>query len=1101
LDDSIDEIANFISTETIGSKEKTLLLPTSRLLVCALRLLVTWKRQFVLGNSKRRRCFENAIKGLVKCLSDCDQINNTAPVAPDLFTEAFSLAVSPANVITAAARCELFRHESAAYIVIFLTLTEATVQSADIVELCNTVWNILSDDVMRLRISAEHRESPPYTGDTARLLVAAKVIAFLTRSLMNEEPAELESSDACSSRTLQTSTLEFLVSRLVLCLACACEQRQNRENVVYILNYIRLVLLATQRSTKQLEVERTMKCVMDPIMWRRCFQSAMQAPLGSELEITFLKIFTESVRLLIVLFPDEGDEVSVQQEPSTIVDDEFDILDDALLGSIDLGDTALQSTGTTAFTLPTCLSSIYGFLVDVLVMCRPSSRNAVAPLPCTGDLNGMTSHGMHFIGEHYNMICSLLTDITAFSWSSTCHQRMLWEVETRFVTRGDQGDSRYMKRIAIALTKLLCRNRTNRNVVELVRRSKESVLFNFIETLVDNNRLSKVPSCNLVRIGASSGLSGECNGFTELSNYQNGKRQSLSALMMGLRDFGDNLGKLLLLIHAQEGRAENEELGDLLLEFYRCRDDTTQSRLGPSIELECFHRFKLLRDMTHSLSSNRSNWTSFERLSCLLLASCSGELARVLQKMGPQDRAHEGVTFDCYEKAKLFETVACYCELYTGLLASIFRDSSYSSVSRTFLKVLFDILDGFISPLFEEQRFVLASALKICYARSAAFLSGVAVAATGMELFSFTCDEAPYRGMLRKSVLRRSRDFVVFVATHFKGMPSPSSSGFLTAIFGTVATESIPRGSSIVHCFGSVDLAMTLVDVDPKQTSPLEGAIEGEFARMIISKQQASAVRDLRLCALKQGIVRQMTGSNLCAPTRIWFLQLSAQLLDLEHETGHDRGDKTIDTSVLCSVAKGIGTCIHQALIREAVVPEELISASFLCARSLIMLPAACAKRSEVGYLVDWMNSFVAAEDDSSLHSLTSEEGHALYLSCFCKWLSGLGKCICNGAAESIDALRFQLRSNGKLAVWSPIGPLPDQVLLCDRLNALETLLNPASRLANGETIINVYTVRGKNKTADTVVKDIQHTRWIPSNTVKATIAEFQTKAAYANTN
>lgn len=1142
-----------------------LLLPSSRILRCCLGLLVAWRERIPLDKAKRLQCFMNVVKALVKNLNDragsindeASFINDKAGGAPpdrDLFSEAFASSTVPVNGGHPGTRRDIFRNESAAYFTMFTYLSFGTcrrgghspIPSRDSNTLCKQVWSLLADDGMKNRQewAALNDGSRPnlltYHGDSFRPYVAAKAISFLTLSVLGlnawscDPFVESSSSTDTHGSNLVTnggsSNLPFLFSCLVACLDCACDAPYKPDIMSCIANCIGIVLIAVgwqapSRDATQGQQHRYETCsVTEAVVHMLLNTNVLQRSVHSVISASFcdveddlcFQVLVAVFRRALMLCPSTecvvAQQTQVVAEPHDDTEDFFGDIDDALLASIDLSGIGFSTSR--ARNLDDCLSSIYNVWADALKQSKPSSRNSVFQRDADPEKRTMSVQGMKLVSRRSDILCCLLADVAASRWHHLSPMKKLWVIETRFSLYNDQGDARYFKTLSQIFTRHLCSRHHLRNVVEVVRHDKEAFVFNLLEAVLETKLLRKVPSCNLGRIESISGSIGEEKGFTELFSFGKGLPTALCDGLMDLRTFCGDLGRILSSVDKEEAVAIDASAGELLIGFNRDAIDRRKTKLVASLERECFDRFTLLRDCITVSQHQAGSWLSFERVSSLLLASCSTELARLLQKIGLQDQARQGVQQDGYDRAKLFETVACYSELYVCLMSVIFRAlSTCGPLSEQFVALLLHITDRFISPLLSGQYVQLLGVLHEIIAFSATFLAGDKPVVGRKETsISSSFDLKPYCDVLRYSLLRRSREFLLSVATGFAAIPCYNPLGMLSA-FLAVATNGNESTTASIGCSFSTrahaTTAITSWEDQAHMQSPLTSAIDAEFARLEdcepLSVDQVKSLVALKRFALQQILVPKLTNNRSDPSSRIGVLRLVQSLLDLEQEEKILVDTARFHALVLCSLAKEIGVSVRAALITSSAVNEELITASFACARSLINLPAACVDSAAVGWLVDWAcSSLVASVADDELVPVPSSVLHARYLWYFCNWLKGLGDVIFDGSCtDRIHTLRDQLRCNELMATekvaWPPIGTGPDQALVSDRLVKLDKRVFPVALLtASGVTITNVYTARSK-KVASAESEKGSLEKWIPSLGVRSAVGQFTAKVKYAS--
>lgn len=1144
IDHSFASVARMLSSADvkISWMGQPLLLPSSRTLRCCLSLLVAWKGRIPSNKAKRLQCFDNAVKALVKILTNegvaSDSMAESGPQERDLFGEAFASSAVADTGGYAELRRIIFRRESAAYLAIlshdscgfYQTGGDHIRKQGEVDTLCKQVWALLSDDGMRQRRDwiafngGSLTAKAAYVGESFRLYIAAKSLSFLILSLSGVIPfsygALLGSSQAQGSDPVGdgrlTTALPYLFSCLTACLDCACDKNDALDIVSCIVCCISITLVCVSRQFPlhhdvslgqlgradcSLVSEAILPMLLDSIVLQRSFRAVTSSSFCDVGGDDCLRILVALIRRVVSLCRSEAPvqlQTSVVTESSAETEEFYDDIDDAVLASIDLcggGGPRNGVNGQSAF-----LSSMYDLLSDALGQAKPSSRYAIVQSDAYLDTTTMSSKGMKLVAKRSDVLCCCLADITAARLYPVCPVTKFWVVGTRSNPCSDRDDAQYFKTLGQYFTRQLCSRHHLLNVVEMIRRGKENFLFDLLESLLESTLLRKLPSCNLERIESASGSIGEEKGFTELISFGKGSPKTLCNRLTEFRTFAFELGRIFV---SDDSQSTYRSVGDRLISFSRESNGSRPRKLIPSLERECFDRFRLFRDLIVMSRTDTGASLSFERLSSLLLASCSEELAHLLQKIGIQDLAHQNVQSAGFDKAKLFETVACFSELYVCVLSVVFR-SLRSDCSDNFVALLHHFCDQFISPLLSSNNFHLLGSLNDIYALCGAVLAAdLPVAVKNVKSASSTFDSKPYCDVLRHALIRRSREFVFSVATGGAVIPRLKLTGILGAFVAAGAHGNESTTSLICRSFSTNEHVNTVVTEENQAygASPLTDAIADEFARF--EDLSPLTVDQIISCsALKRFVVRQILAPKLAIAsidlaTKVGVLRLVQGLLDLEHEERSTADTARLDPLILCSLAKGIGASAQAALFSTSSVNEELLTAAFACARSLVNLPAASVDMNAVGWLVDW--ACTSLEDTGSEISLP-----ARYIWFFCCWLKCLGDFIFDGcctdrtcSAEDLHVVRERLRDNelasGK-RLWPCIGT--ERQSSSDRLLELESRLFPtASLLASGVTITNVYAVRNRGPTPYRGPLE----KWVPSLNVRSAVGQFTAKIKYAS--
>lgn len=1057
-----------------------LLLPSSMVLRCCLRLMVVWKNNLP-RSVTRQRLFNNAMSSFLKSITATDAVESLAEVQADedRFSEAFSISSGRPVEGNLDSRRNDFQHECSAYMAMFASGFVMVDQEACASMLCpEKVWALLSNDAMKtFRTRSSERKdihhAANYHGSNVLIYVCAKVITLSALSWMGASAVEVHpqhpvATTAHGNSFDDASSKEcgFAMSCLVTCLECARGSTQNMTIVISVLNYIGIIISAANKKFASL---RHRKLIVQSFLnsvslLKKCFLAVIQAPEHGNEGDFFLQIFFSVSDGIIEMSPSNGlrhDQFSSCRSPEyqDATDECFNDFDDDILASMDL--TLGHNDSTASNSIFCFLSSLYDCIAEALVAAKPSARN-VSPNINSVDRNHLSTQGMKLVHDRLEVMCLLLADIAAIIWYPTCNIKWLWVVQRRIPTTHDE-DTQYFLILAQMITRDICNQRHIPNVVTLVDQFKESTLFTFLEFALESKILVGVPSCNLDRIASSSGQNGRKKGGSDLSNFAKGLPKSLVDGVAAVRKFGGNLGQIFVDIHNKEGNISLFSLGRLMICFEEGYDKNP-SLLVPSVESECISRFTLLQGLFRSFSFCGNNWTSFERLSSLLLATCSAELVRLLLKIGIQDIAHQEMLHSVYDRARLFETVTCYSELYVNLMAEVFRTASKYSLSGQFQQLLLYAADSFIFPLISEQSDIpLISYLKeIAYLSIAVLTNSTNSKRGNVDIFS-SYDHKPYCNVFREALLRRRKEFTYFVAKYYKSVPSASLSNILSVLFTVGGRNEEMHKVSLRQYFSVTSLA-TSVTVDTSFTSPLSAGIEECYshAEDSLSKISMPSVVALKYYSLQQFLIPRLLDRGLSPSTLSEVLLTIQVLLELENERRD--GDVTLDLFVLCSLCRGIGTCVCLSLFADdPSLHEDIVAASFSCAMALFNAPATAVDCSASGNVLDWLKASFETIDHGGLEQMHPGNYHAHYIWCFYSWLSDFGNAVKDFSQSSqCRKLLIQLREKRcfelpKRYDWAYFGTTPDRALMFECITELDDILFPVARAANGAPITNVY--------------------------------------------
>jgi hypothetical protein len=1132
-----------------------LLLPTSRLLRCCLALLLSWKSQIPVEKVKRLQCFDNVIKALVKTLinenvpTDADNKLRSESHERDAFGDAFDSAGSEKD--DTESRKILFRQESAAYITLFASCNFSSdngiwyslSKQVDEATLCKFLWNIVSDDSMRQLqewiASKDCRSLPPlkYCGDKFRLHIAAKAISFIGIVIAGKHPLELDA--LLSSRPMDDistvaftegnalSSLNFLLSCLLACVACACDMTYNPAILSSIVNCTSIMLkllddicsfrndLVLDNSNsfpETVEMKQVTLLIHKANTLHRSFHVVLQSPsCGSEDDLCFQSVVF-AIRIALTFYPTnllvEATSANIICSEAAGTDDNFDDIDDDALANLDLGcadEHIKESKGQKG-----SLYLIYNMFSDALQNSKPSSRNSILQHARDDNACMISAQGMKLVNRNSNIVCAALAEIASTRWHPSCSMNFFWNMKSRFNLFDDSGDTLYFKALATQICRHMCQSYNSKIVKDILLAEGDSFLLIVLEAIMDHKVLRKIPSCNLDRICLRSGSIAEAQGFTELVNFRNGVTKRLCEGLIEVQSFCRNVSRLFLSIDDDtEPLQSTSAMGHILMIF---SNEEYRTQLIPSLEREFFYRYKLFQELIVHASTQVSVVATFERVSALLLASCSHELVLLLQRIGIQDQAYRDVQRGSYSHSKLFETVACFTELLVNLVLETFRCQFYKPrpSSDDFISILRHIRDHFISPLLIGQRFNLLTSLREVVHLCSSFLSGTKpnVARTG-TLFLSNFDMSPYSDLIRKSFIRRCRELVLSVATNIIPTPSLNSSKLLNAILVAGISNSTNVAAFIGRSFSGTEFygTATMSAQDSiKVHSPLEHWIDNEYAEMeksaLLSVDHLDALRKLKRFVVQDFAIPKLSNNGIDARTKVLVLRMVQSIVDGEQDERmrYSNPTEVFDVLLLCTIAKGIGVSIRNVVVESGTINDQLIDMSYRCARSIMNLPADCIDPKLIGWLVDWAHP-TAITSSNTIHS-----NYLWYIFC---WLQEFGEAVldtCSGGTR-LQTIRDQMKTTNATALWFPVEMAGSSPQIAPYLNVLEEQVFPKFVSTCDVMILNKYNTVGSVRNVqpmavecsnETKSESVPIDEWVPSLDVQYSIRQFIEKIKLA---
>lgn len=1137
------DIAQGRSAGTALSSEKVacsfmgqpIVLPSSWITRCCLALLSAWTQRVPVKKARLSR-LANAVNSLTKSLiEECAQLDaepvSTASshVEPDSFQAAFSLAPysssTPARSGLGPRRKALFLREAAAYLTIMSTSTALT-QASDRMPytsvMCERVWNILADTDMKSRqekiLSNHDSRHAVYSGDDSfRLYLAAKVVTFLAFMFLgitpwNETLTErtLKVSDSVSNKEGEESGLEFLVSCLVTCLDCASDSRHCVEITASISSCIGIVLMNARR-LNSVNPSRFLQRTI-------CRLGTHPSMIGHTLEKSFQLLVTASfcgpeediclMSLLSVLRGSlswtrcndlesnrdvNGEACALNsREEDGIVDepqeDEFwGGLDDDLLASIDLATS--DAGGGHQKSDPGALLGFCRLLSVSLDQAKPSKRFEIVQSMAnafTPDVATLTASGRKLAANRSKPLSRCLAAILASekneSSGTTAIVSQIWTAPVLFPVESDHRDSEFQSSIARTISSELCNLAlSSPRCRELVLRKQKEVLGNLLETLLDPKVLKKYPSCNLPRIKQNGGSSSEQKELSRLMKISDGIRKA-DEFWNFCSDFG-------LALQGQENETPNSrstEISALILDpdsDLSLLHDRRQIKMVPSMEKEYLDRFRIFR----GIAINTHSTSTFEMMASVVLHSTSGHMVALIQRFRIQERCREEMdSAENYGRAKIIEEISSYIEFHVSIISWIFHERRHA-VSGGPSKAWCRVCDDYFSPLLQGKHIDVVRVLTQIISCAGPAQEGRRSSVAAVDITP--TEPAAYHDMITEAILRRSREFMIEIAHDFSAGDTWRSSNFFRAMIFAGTSNDDRAAWMISRSFCSKAYILPPTEGTLKR-SPLQSAIDDYLARVEkchpLADQDTRSLLLLKRHALKEVLIPRLSHERSLGHAKCGILRLLRLMLDTEHDEGKSADtDTRLNAYTLCYLAKGLCLLLRAALSTNCV-DDELVSSAFLCARSLINLPATCVDHDAVGWLIHWCSSCAT---DCAASDSTVKQSKAGYLWSFSRWLNDLGLFICEAsgeaASESLHTYRNTLRKPqdpGDKTSWPPIKN--EGTDFAGRMKEYGKVLFPDRE--NDQNINNVYASRRDTSNVNGAME-----MWIPNTNVQRSVMSF----------
>ena len=1115
---------------------KPIVLPSSRLTLSCIALVSAWTRQVPLKKARRSR-LANALNSLTKSLlEECTRLDaepivgDSSLVEADSFEAAFSStpfsSSTPVKSGLGAKRKALFLREAVAYLTVVSMVTSATPDAGDRTLsaslICQRVWDIMADDAMKCRReeilkNERSRSVDSSVDDSYRLYLTAKMMSFVALLVLGIAPWNNVLPETVST-TLdffrgegggEDAALEFLFSCLVACLDCAADSRHGIEITACIGTCIGMVLTNTrnQRSTNltgplQLSIDRlsmlpgmlipTLEKVFRLLITASfcgleedlCMMSLLSTLRGSLHWST--KVDIESMTAAIV--PQHGSRIEIaKSNDDSPTDDFWGDIDDALLARIDLEGDGMASRNSSDAS---SIEAVCKLFVESLDQAKPSTRfDVVQSIGDTSDTSVAisTASGRKLIGSRSGPLCRCLAALVASdeSHSTAMLLSKLWLAPTKIDPGEDRRDMEFRKGLAQTVASELCllalsdpRSR------QLVQCNQQGIFSSLLETMLDPKVLRKYPSCNLVRLKANGGSSSEQKVLARLMKFNNGTPAPAMVAREAWK-FCTSFGRAL--IEQSEARGSTlSELGRFLLKPDLDLSPTPSRQMMVSMEREYLDRFKMFRGIVSQVAETSPTPFDIEKVASVVLGSTE-YLVGLLKRLRLYKADQDAEAFKGYEHAKSIEDLSSFVEFHASVLAWVYRERRHA-ISESSLAWI-HLCDDYLSPLLQGKNFNVFGVLDRVVSIAVGVPDGISLRANAIA--TEQAEAVPCVDMLTEAIIRRSREFMLYIAHEFSAGSTWRSSNFFRAILaaGTSQDSHVAWTISRSFCSEAYSLppAETMLARSPLQTSIDEYITRVEKCHPL-SDQDFQSLLSLKRHAIRNVLIPRLSHERSDLSTKSGIVRLLRFMLDAEHDEAVPVGvDTRMDALVLCSLAKALCLSLRAALYGSSV-DDELVAVIFSCATSLVNLPATCIDPEAVGWLIHWCCS--NGSNDTDMHA-TVKRNHASYLWSFSCLLMSLGQLICqpsgDAAPVTIHSFREELRSmqaSGEKACWPKSAEKESSSVSAERMQRYEELLFP--KRENDQTITNVYA--SKRIACD---MDAPLERWLPSLNARRSVQRF----------
>jgi len=891
-------------------------------------------------------------------------------------------------------------------------------------------------------------------------------------------------------------TVFFLLTCLMSCLDSACDVRDSAEIMSFICSCLSASLLHVKArlsesltgdlrslNSSELRLDSLLQMIL-PIFRRAFCILTSKSYCGPEEEIC-LKLLIYILREVIsfhATFKQNSQNIESFEDGSLIAErassqrietgddtDFFGGLDDAVFAGLDFGEADHDKPCEAEESLNLIVCKL---LLESLDKAKPSGRFAIVSIASTDE---MSTQGKMLVKKQYDFLSRCIIALAALDWSSSPQTPLLSKllsVPGRFDSRADARDIAYFKNAAYAATSELCSlPRSVPQALDIARVYRQDLLCNAFEWVLDSDVLKNLPSSNL----SSKASNQSPSAVKEHILYKKFQEGALSSLRNVADDIWRSCNSFGRLVDKLDRDCDNldSKLGAWFVEYDLDIPSELPLRLRPSLEKELLDRFRLLRGII-SKSALGSLAFSFETLASLMIASSSKQLMSLSQAVG-KSRVNGDAAGDNYEYTKCLEVFVAYSELHVATLAWIIRQGSETS-NREQIALLGHLLDHYLTPILQSKTPDIHRLLGKLLSLAASGLSNGSANAESWPTSRAILPTEEYA----QAIVRRSREFLIFIAQEHLNGREMLSSGFFRSLLSFGTRNNGQSAWTIARSFCSTAYNVSsseYVDTGPSTQRAINEYIAFVEKHKPITEERAKALLKLKQFALKTILVPKLCMERLDLKERAGVLHLLRYMLDMEQQ--ESTFECRMDVNVLCSLVRGICTSIRLALVA-SVVDEDLVSVSYLVARSLMRLPATCVDGNAVGWLVDWCSSVASGKRSTEENSARTMQ--ASYLWHFSSWLKDLGEIVVDRdelSAGRIRKYRDTLRSkhsSGDKVSWPAMdkgGPESTH-----EMTGLERKL--FSEKENSGNVVNVYAKRRQPANSEEM-RD-----WIPGESIRS---------------
>lgn len=678
----------------------------------------------------------------------------------------------------------------------------------------------------------------------------------------------------------------------------------------------------------------------------------------------------------------------------------------------------------------------------------------------------MSSIGKYLVAEEISKICDCFSTAMASTEAQGTISLELAKIVTTWSKPcyENDEDSQYCSKIARKLTSEMCSLAQKYSMCrKFVSEHAENMLFNFLKALMDPSRLEKLPSCNLERIGQSSGKAGmeqaiimldlfNDESFQETNDHrrgsalrklQNRRRKSAREIW----DFCAKLGTAFAMNDSQDsvtmiGNTLLNLDGDLLENFNWLDDDI-------SLENETFKTFQILRNIISHSATNYTSFVIFEKISSCSLLLLSNHILSIVQSLKYNDQTSSDRE---YKKASLNELLTSFVELFVSSAAWILQEGARNkSKAWSFLQGY--LRDRLFSPILRNKPFDTTIALQeIVVAARFVYDAplGVGVSPPPIKCNGLIGCSKYLSGCFLTSVLRRSKQLLAAAALN------PQNLGLQNAILEAVLGSSFLFEEAVPWIVGTnFPLGKPRV-IGSRFVWPYDSPIQkqiDEYVQFVYENQPLSkriesndgwnCMATAKKSFLKNHMLPRLHSSSLELEKKHRVVMLLSYIIECDAQGNSAVPDdtsreRTMDVLIVREIIKALRSNLHKCLMQFSVdntVARAIISCSMHLANSYLFLD------DEKQNLVRWSHTKIVRVKGKTMLDLTNSEVLGSYVWIFFQWFRTLGDLVLdqNGSDPGTSESLASMRKHWRETQCCRLGGMDEELLDLEPSNSFET--------------------------------------------------------------